>query len=147
MQTILRYDHIIGQLRLHLSIIPGTDAALCKAVVAAWCPGSHYTKFKAAGWMFWFLHPFLWSHVSGLLIFLDGSDSEYASNFMQVSKKVQQRPWPWLDECLVEKILAIHWCLNGKVQTHRDRKKTRQVKSRVKTMHIISFDIKGVANK
>jgi hypothetical protein len=33
------------------------------------------------------------------------------------------------------------------VQTHRDRKKARQAKSKVQSMFIISFDFKGVAHK
>jgi hypothetical protein len=33
--------------------------------------------------------------------------------------------------------------LNGKVHTNRDRKKARQVKTKVKSMYIIFFDIKG----
>jgi hypothetical protein len=34
-----------------------------------------------------------------------------------------------------------------KLQTHWDRKKARQVKSEVKSMHFIYFDIKGIVHK
>jgi hypothetical protein len=34
-----------------------------------------------------------------------------------------------------------------KVQTHRDRKNVRQVKSKVKSMLIIFFDIRGIVHR
>jgi hypothetical protein len=40
-----------------------------------------------------FLRPFIWSHVSGLMGFSEGSDEGTASNFVQLSEKVQWRPW------------------------------------------------------
>jgi hypothetical protein len=40
-----------------------------------------------------FLRPFIWSRVSGLMQFSDGSDKGRASNFVQILEKVQLRPW------------------------------------------------------
>jgi hypothetical protein len=37
--------------------------------------------------------------------------------------------------------------LIGKVQTHRDKKKSKQVESKLKSMFIIFFDIKEIAHK
>jgi hypothetical protein len=55
-----------------------------------------------------FLCPFIWNRVSGLVWFHDGSDKRPASNFLQVSEKVRQRPWQWLDKFLGKKAWALH---------------------------------------
>jgi hypothetical protein len=59
--------------------------------------------------MWWFFYIFfIWSHVSGLMRFCNGSNKGTASNFMQVSDKVWQRPWQLLDKRLGKKAWAIH---------------------------------------
>jgi hypothetical protein len=81
--------------------------------------GSQYTKFHTAGWTRWFLCPFIWSGVSVLMQYCDGSDKGTASNFEQISEIVQRRPWKWLDKHSVKKAWVIHW----KQQAHWDQKK------------------------
>jgi hypothetical protein len=44
-------------------------------------------KIYAAGGHPDFLRPFIWSHVSSLMLFRNGSDKGTASNFVQISKK------------------------------------------------------------
>jgi hypothetical protein len=52
--------------------------------------GSQCTKFHVLGGRGDFLCPFIWSCVSGLMQFCDGSDSDCASHFVQISEKVRQ---------------------------------------------------------
>jgi hypothetical protein len=54
--------------------------------------GCQCAKFHTAGWMFDFLRPFIWSHVSGLMHFRDGSDSECTLSFTQTSEKCDGDP-------------------------------------------------------
>jgi hypothetical protein len=44
------------------------------------------------------LRPLIWSRVSGLMRFREGPNKGTASDFVQISEKVQRRPWKWLDE-------------------------------------------------
>jgi hypothetical protein len=39
------------------------------------------------------LHPFIWSHVSGLMQFRNEPDGKCASNYMQISENLKQRTW------------------------------------------------------
>jgi hypothetical protein len=57
----------------------------------------------------------------------------------QISEKVWQRPWQWLDKLLEKEAWAVQECLDGMPE-----KKPRQVKNKVKSMLIIFFDIKGI---
>jgi hypothetical protein len=75
--------------------------------------GSQCTKFHADGWTCWFLRPFIWSCVSVLMRYRDGSDKGTASNFVQVSEKVRRRPWEWLDKRLGKTVWDVYRCLNG----------------------------------
>jgi hypothetical protein len=45
-------------------------------------------NFTQLGGSYDFLRPFIWSHVSDLLQFREGSDKGTASDFMQISEKV-----------------------------------------------------------
>jgi hypothetical protein len=56
--------------------------------------GSQCTKCHEAGWTCRFLSRFVWSRLSDLMRLSDGANSECASNFVQISEKVQRRPWP-----------------------------------------------------
>lgn len=47
---------------------------------------------------------------------------QVCAKFVQISEKVWQRPWKWLDEHLGKNAWAIHRCFNGKLQTHWDPK-------------------------
>jgi hypothetical protein len=53
-------------------------------------------NFTQLGALVKFLCPIIWSRVSGLMRFLDGSDSECASNVVQISGKALVR----LRKCL-----------------------------------------------
>jgi hypothetical protein len=44
-----------------------------------------------------FLCPYILSRVSGLMRFCDGFDKGTASNYVQISEKVQRTPWQLLD--------------------------------------------------
>jgi hypothetical protein len=74
--------------------------------------GSLCTKFHAVGWTCWFLRPFIWSGITGLMRFWDASDSECASNFVQISEKMRRRTWQWLSKCSWKKTWTVHDCLN-----------------------------------
>jgi hypothetical protein len=104
--------------------------------------GSHCTEFHAAGWTYWFLRPFIWYRVSGLKRFRDGSDKA-TSNFVKISENVRRRPWQWLDKRSEKKTWAVH----KTIQTHRERKKAKQIKPKFKSMIIVFFDIKGIFRK
>jgi hypothetical protein len=60
-----------------------------------------------------FLHPFIWSFVSGLLQFCNGSDQGTASNCVQITEKVWRRPWQRLGVQLGQKAWAMRLCLYG----------------------------------
>jgi hypothetical protein len=70
---------------------------------ASWCK-----KFHAGGWTSWFLQPLIYSHVSGLTRFCNGSDKGAVSNFVQIPEKVDKRPWQWLDKRSGKKTWVIH---------------------------------------
>jgi hypothetical protein len=40
-----------------------------------------------------FLHHIIWSNVSGMVQFCNGSDSKSASGFVQISERLQSIPW------------------------------------------------------
>jgi hypothetical protein len=75
------------------------------------------------------------------LAWWDGSDKGTASNVVQISEEVQQRLWQWLDiwgrqhEPYTENLNSLR------------PKKVREVKSKVRSMFIIFFDIKGIVKK
>jgi hypothetical protein len=48
-----------------------------------------------------------------MIKFCNGFDCKRASNFVQISKKVQQRSWKWLNKHSGKKAWAIHGYLNG----------------------------------
>jgi hypothetical protein len=83
-----------------------------------------------------FLRP-IWSHVSGMMRFCNVSNKGTASKFVQISEKMQLRPWQWLGK----KAWAIH----------RKSKLTDSEKGRDrwkgKCLLIIFFDIKGIVHK
>jgi hypothetical protein len=74
--------------------------------------------------------------------FRDGSDKGTASNSVQISEKVRQRPWQWLDKRSEKKAWDVQW--KPKLT---ETKNARQVKSKVMSMLIIFFDIKGIVHK
>jgi hypothetical protein len=59
-----------------------------------------------------YLRPFIWSRVSGMTRFRDGSDIECASNFVQISEKMQVLKQASKEESMNRK---------RKVLTHRHR--------------------------
>jgi hypothetical protein len=107
-------------------------------------------------------HP-IWSNVSGLkwfhnvillfeVMYLAWCD--FTMDLITGMHQMLCRSWKKCDrdpgnvyERSEKKAWAIHGCLNGKVQTNWDRKKVRQVKSKVKSMLIIFFYIKGTVHK
>jgi hypothetical protein len=70
--------------------------------------------------------------------FRDESDKRTASNFVQVSEKVQRRLWLWIGKLLEKKTWAVH----GKYKP-TETEKARQMKRKVSSMLIIRFDING----
>jgi hypothetical protein len=102
---------------------------------------SQHTTFLATRQM-WFFTSFLWSRVSALKLFCNGSDSAGSSNVVQSRKKVRQRPWQWLEKCSGKRAWAVH-----RKSKFTKTKKSRQVKSKVKGMLTIFFDIKGIVLK
>jgi hypothetical protein len=64
------------------------------------------------------LRIFIWSLVSGLMRFRDGSDKGTASNFVQISEKVSET-LAMIRQAFGEESMR----RAGKVQTHRDRKR------------------------
>jgi hypothetical protein len=84
------------------------------------------------------VHPFIWSRVSGLTRFCDVSDKRTASNFAQISERVWQKPWQWLDKCLGKKAWAIQGCLNGILDTEQmERGETGQEQSLEHAHHFL----------
>jgi hypothetical protein len=82
-----------------------------------------------------FLHNFIWSHVSDLMRYCDGSDKGTASVHQVLcksQKKMWRGPWQWLDK---------H---SGKEAWPE---KSRQLGSKVRSMFIIFFDIKWIVHK
>jgi hypothetical protein len=74
--------------------------------------------------------------------FRDGSNKGTASNFVQIPGNVWRRPWQWLDKRPRRK----HGLYTDSPYSPRP-KKVRQVKSKVKSMLIIFFDISGIVHK
>jgi hypothetical protein len=64
----------------------------------------------------------------------------------KISDKVRRRPWQWLDKCPKKKAWAVHGAWMACSVQGRPRK-TRQVKSKVKSTLILFFDIKGIVHK
>jgi hypothetical protein len=83
-----------------------------------------------------FLHPPLWSYVSGLMRFHDGFDSEYALTFLEIWRKCYRDP----DN--EKKAWAIHGYFNGMLGLGQAERGER-VKSKVKSMLIIFFWYQG----
>jgi hypothetical protein len=69
----------------------------------------------------WFLYAFIWSRFSGLIQFCDVSNSECASDCVQMSEKVQLRPRQWLDMHLRKRTWTILRCLTGEFQIYQDQ--------------------------
>jgi hypothetical protein len=91
--------------------------------------------------MCWFLRP-IWRHVSGLIRFCNASDKGTTSNFVQISEKVWRRPGNDYTSVRGRKHGPYTWSPNSPRP-----KMVRQVKSKIKSMIIIFFNIKGIVNK
>jgi hypothetical protein len=96
---------------------------------------SKCTKFHAARWTCWFLRPFIWTHVSGLLWFCHGSDKGTASNFEQISEEVWQRLRQWLDKHWGKKAWAV--CGKSKL-TKTEKGKTGEEQSQEHANNFLS---------
>jgi hypothetical protein len=97
--------------------------------------GSQCTTFHVAEWPCWFLRPFIWSRVSGLMRFR----IKCCAN---VGKSTTE-PLAMITEAFEEASMS----RTREVQSQRDWKKTRWVKSKDNSMLIIFFDIKGIVRK
>jgi hypothetical protein len=84
------------------------------------------------------LRPFIWRRVSGLMRLRDGPDKGTSTNFVQISQKVRRSPWQLLDKRSEKKA----WAVQGKSKLTETEKA-----SKVKSMLIIFFDIKGIVHK
>jgi hypothetical protein len=69
-----------------------------------------------------FLCPYICSRVCGLMRFRDGSDSECASNFVQISDKVWRKSWQRLDKRSGNKAWVVHGCLKGMLRSGQTEK-------------------------
>jgi hypothetical protein len=56
---------------------------------------SQHTKIQADGCSCWFLRPFIWNRVSGLVRFRYGYDKETARNILKILEKLRWRPWQY----------------------------------------------------
>jgi hypothetical protein len=76
-----------------------------------------------------------------MIRFRDGSYSEGAQFFyLCKSWKSETETLAMITQTFEEECMSRAW----KVQTRRIREKARQMKNKVKSMHIIFFDIKGI---
>jgi hypothetical protein len=122
-------------------------AAFYTAVVVRWCNdstihilGVSKQNIMLLGGCADFSHPFIWSHVSGLIWFPDGSYKGTASDFVQISEKVWHRPWQWLHKHLGKKALAVHGCLNGMLSSRQtERGETGEKQSQEHAQHRSMF--------
>jgi hypothetical protein len=90
--------------------------------------GNQSTNFAQLVDMLLFLCTSIWSRVSGLMLFHDASDSEHASDFVQILENVWHRPWRWLDKRSGKKQWALH--KKSKLNEVRERRDKWKVKPR-----------------
>jgi hypothetical protein len=94
-----------------------------------------------------FLCTFIWSHVSRLIRF----DQMIRSSSVSLSVRSYVRlPLTMQPSCPGLSLVTLRQRnspSNGKVQTHRDQQKARQLKSKGKSMLVIFFDIKGICSQ
>jgi hypothetical protein len=74
--------------------------------------------------------------------FRDGYDSDCAASLCKSRKNLGRRPWQWLDKRSEKKV----WALHGKSKL-TETEKRQEVKSKVKRMLIILFDIRRIVHK
>jgi hypothetical protein len=104
---------------------------------------SQYTKFHAYAQMCCFLRPFIWSGVSDLMRFSDVSDrGTNTLQVVQITENVRRRLRQWLYKSSGKRAWS-YMCVWMTFFVQGRPKKVRQVKCQVKSMLIISFDIKG----
>jgi hypothetical protein len=101
------------------------------------------TKFYASRWTYWYFTSFYLQSCIWLIVIGGGSDSECALNFVKISENNATKTMIMIRQKFEE--VSIN--RTRKVQTHRDWKETRQVKSKVKSILIISIDIKWIVHK
>jgi hypothetical protein len=96
--------------------------------------GSQCTKFNIAGWTCYFLCPFIWSRVPGLVWFCDVPNKGTASDFVQISEKVCQRPWQRLDKRSRKRT----WATHGKSKlTKTEKNETSEEQSQGHAYHFL----------
>jgi histone-lysine N-methyltransferase SETMAR len=107
------------------------------------------TKFCAAGWTCWFLHPFIWSCVSDLMRFLT---ADQMLQHVNICKKLYLTFLTRVITC--DKSWIYSYDPETKQQSSQWKspnsprlKKAWQVKSKHKSMLIIFFDIKAIVHK
>jgi hypothetical protein len=91
-----------------------------------------------------FLRPCIWCHVSGLMRFHDGPDTRTASvrHILCISVTLAA-----IRQTFGEESMSRARVLEWKCPNSPRPKKARKVKSKVKSMLVISFDIKGIVLK
>jgi hypothetical protein len=109
--------------------------------------GSQSTKFHAAGWTCWFLRPFIWSRVPGLMPFRDGSDKGTATMQTLLSRVIiGDGSWIYGYDPETKQQSS-----QQKIPNSSRPKEARQVNMRsqedVHNMFIVSFDIKRLLKK
>jgi hypothetical protein len=70
-----------------------------------------------------FLRPFIWSRVSGLMRFRDGSNSECASNFVQISVKSAGETLTMIRQALGEESMSCTRVFEWHAPFRADRKR------------------------
>jgi hypothetical protein len=89
-------------------------------------PVSQCTTLRGAEWTCWFLRPFIWNRLSGVMQFCDGSDKGKAAHFVHVSEKLRRILWLRLDKRSGKKV----WAVRGKCNiTETDKGETGEEQS------------------
>jgi hypothetical protein len=83
-----------------------------------------------------YLEPCIWPDV--ISRWIQQRNSECASSFVQISEKVQWRPWQSLSKCSRKSAWAVHGCLNGISKlTKTEKGQTSEVQSHEHAHHFL----------
>jgi hypothetical protein len=114
-------------------------------------PGTQCTNFHAAGWMWWFLRPFICSCVSGTMQFLTADQKQQRVSFVRLPPMMQSS-CPGLsmvtrDGFLIMSLRQSNNPPNGKVQTYLDRKRRDKWEAKPRACLLFSLTSRGLLTK